>query len=71
MQEEGKVSLRVKVSPAGLPLEIELHQSSGSERLDAAARKAVSQWRFVPARQGDTTVESWVIVPIVFKLEGS
>lgn len=71
MQEEGKVLLRVRVSPAGQPQEVQLHQSSGSERLDAAAQKAVSQWRFVPARQGDDTIESWVIVPIVFKLEGS
>lgn len=71
MQEEGKVLLRVRVSPAGLPQEVLVHQSSGSERLDEAARKAVSQWRFVPARQGEASIESWVIVPIVFKLEGS
>lgn len=71
MQEEGKVLLRVRVSAAGLPQEVQLHQSSGSERLDEAARKSVSQWRFVAARQGDDTIESWVIVPIVFKLEGS
>jgi protein TonB len=31
----------------------------------------VRRWRFVAARQGERAIESWVIVPIVFKLEGS
>lgn len=67
--EEGKVVLRVRVSPQGAPLAIEIKQSSGYPRLDEAARAAVEKWRFVPARQGSEAVESWVQVPLVFKLE--
>ncbi|CAG0983251.1 hypothetical protein RHDC4_02024 [Rhodocyclaceae bacterium] len=69
MNEEGKVQLRVRVSADGGALEVEIKQSSGFPRLDAAAREAVSKWRFVPAKRGDDAVESWVGVPIVFKLD--
>ncbi len=67
--EEGKVLLRVHVSSAGTALEVALKDSSGYPRLDAAARDAVQAWRFVPARRGDEPIESWVVVPIVFKLD--
>jgi protein TonB len=69
MNEEGKVQLRVRVGADGLPLDIEIKQSSGFPRLDNAARDAVAKWRFVPAKRGDEAVESWVGVPIVFKLD--
>lgn len=69
LREEGEVELRVRVSPAGQPVTVELTRSSGSERLDAAALRAVRQWRFAPARQGGQAVEAWVRVPIFFKLE--
>jgi len=71
LREEGQVMLRVLVSPDGRPNRIELRTSSGSDRLDRAAEEAVARWRFVPARQGDTAVEAWVLVPIVFKLKGN
>ncbi len=69
LNETGKVLLRVRVSPEGAPEQVNLHQSSGHNRLDDAARRAVAQWRFVPAKQGGTPIASWVIVPIEFKLE--
>jgi protein TonB len=71
LREEGQVTLRVLVSPDGQPAQVELRNSSGSERLDRAAREAVARWRFVPARRGDIAIESWVLVPIVFKLQGN
>ena len=71
MREEGQVMLRVLVSADGLPARIELRTSAGSERLDRAAQDAVARWRFVPARQGEHPVEAWVLVPIVFKLQGN
>lgn len=67
--EEGKVILRVRVAASGAAQEVEVKQGSGFARLDAAARDAVSRWRFVPARRGDEAVESWVAVPIQFALE--
>lgn len=68
--EQGTVTLRVLVARDGLPMRVELERSSGSRHLDAAALEAVRAWRFVPARRGSDPVESWVLVPIVFRLEG-
>jgi len=67
--EQGKVQLRVRVGADGSALEVEVKQSSGFPRLDAAARDAVAKWRFVAAKRGDEAIESWVGVPIVFALE--
>jgi len=66
--EEGKVLLRVLVSPAGEALAVELLTSSGYPRLDAAARKMVAKWRFIPAKQGQETLQTWLRVPVVFQL---
>jgi periplasmic protein TonB len=70
MGEHGKVMLRVYVTAQGTAERVEVRTSSGSQRLDHAARSAVEQWKFVPARQGDDPVAAWVIVPITFVLEG-
>jgi periplasmic protein TonB len=67
--EQGRVLLRVLVSPDGMAKEVSLHSSSGSESLDEAAIRAVRRWRFVPAKQGNNAVTAWVQVPIVFKLD--
>lgn len=67
--EQGRVVLRVRVSAHGLPLAVEIKQSSGFPRLDEAARAAVERWRFIPARQGSETVDSSVLVPLQFALE--
>ena len=69
MREEGKVTLRVLVTPHGTAESVEVKTSSGSVQLDEAASRTVRQWRFVPARRGDTAVQSWVLVPVIFKLE--
>jgi protein TonB len=68
MGQQGKVVLRVLVNTAGLPDKVELRTGSGTAALDDAALDAVRNWRFVPARQGDTPVAAWVLVPIVFSL---
>ena len=69
MREEGKVTLRVLVTPDGSADSVEIKTSSGSARLDESALRTVRQWRFIPARRGDTAVQSWVLVPVIFKLE--
>lgn len=66
--EQGRVTLRVHVTAEGRPDAIQLHQSSGFERLDQAASEAVWLWRFIPARQGGTDTAGWVLVPIRFSL---
>lgn len=68
--EEGRVLLNVFVESNGCPTRVEIRQSSGSIRLDLAAREAVKRWRFVPARRGAEATAAWVIVPVVFSLSG-
>ena len=65
---EGRVLIAAQVTADGRCAEARVRQSSGHELLDASARDAVRHWRFVPARRGDTPVDSWVEVPIVFRL---
>jgi protein TonB len=67
--EQGRVLLRVLVTPGGVAETVELRTSSGSSRLDNAALEVVKRWRFVPARRGDQPVAAWVLVPINFTLE--
>lgn len=69
--EQGTVTLRVLVTRAGLASRVTVERSSGSPHLDAAALEAVKVWHFAPARQGTDPVESWWVVPIVFRLEGA
>jgi len=68
--EQGTVTLRVLVTRDGQPARVDIEKTSGSAHLDAAALEAVKVWRFVPARQGTDAIESWVLVPVVFRLEG-
>lgn len=69
LREQGKVFLRVRVTPEGAAGDLEIKTSSGSARLDASALRTVRHWRFIPARRGGAAVASWVVVPIIFKLE--
>ena len=66
---DGEVMLRVEVLPNGQVGQIELQRSSGYDLLDRSALGAVRQWRFLPAKKGETHVSSWVHVPIKFQLE--
>lgn len=68
--EEGRVILRVLVTPQGTAEQVEIKTSSGSARLDESARSTVLRsWKFVAAKRGDQPIQSWVQVPIIFKLE--
>ena len=68
--EQGKVVLQVYVEPTGSASTVQLHQSSGADRLDQSAISAVRQWKFVPAQRGSEPIGAWVLVPIVFNLKG-
>ena len=70
LREEGQVLLRVRVTAEGRAEQVNLHRSSGFERLDERAVHTVRQWKFMPARQGGKPVDAWVIVPIQFSLKG-
>ena len=65
---EGRVLLRVLVDDQGQSKKVEINISSGSDALDRAAAEAIRRWRFLPARDGDKPVESWLRIPIEFHL---
>lgn len=67
---EGRVLLTALVRADGGCAEVQLKQSSGSSLLDNAALGTVRLWRFVPAQRGNTAIDSWVDVPVSFRLEG-
>jgi TonB family protein len=66
--KEGRVLLRVLVNEEGRTASVQVNRSSGAEALDQAAVEAIKRWRFSPARYGDKPVESWVRIPIDFRL---
>lgn len=66
---QGRVLLSVQVGTDGASHAVLLKRSSGHAVLDDAALQTVRRWHFVPARRGDSPVESWVDVPILFRLE--
>jgi protein TonB len=66
---EGRVLLDVVVRPDGRAAAVTVRESSGHRVLDSTAADTVrTRWRFIPARRGDTPVESTVTVPIRFQL---
>ncbi len=68
--EEGKVVLDVVVSAEGRAEAVTIVESSGFERLDDAAKKAIYSARFRPARTEDGTATAAILrIPLVFKLK--
>jgi periplasmic protein TonB len=67
--EQGRVLFDVYILPDGSVGEIKVKQSSGFERLDRAALEAVRQWRFVPARRGDTPIAYWYVQPFTWSID--
>ncbi|MED7771407.1 energy transducer TonB [Aeromonas dhakensis] len=66
--EEGRVILNVRVTAEGTAASVEVDKSSGYRRLDMTARKTVSRWKFIPAKQNNLAVEASARVTIIFKL---
>jgi protein TonB len=67
--EAGLVVVRVFVDAAGLPRAVQLAQSSGHARLDAAATDAVLRSRFHPPTDQGRPTAGWARIPIPFELE--
>jgi protein TonB len=69
MSEEGTVVVHVRIGRDGRVLAATLAQSSGVPRLDAAAlRHALAMWRFIPALEAGTPVESTRDIKVDFRL---
>lgn len=66
-REYGRVLLAVVVDAEGRPKSVSVKITSGFERLDQAALKAVTGWTFVPGKRNGVPTEMAVEVPIRFK----
>ncbi|SFM18447.1 energy transducer TonB [Variovorax sp. OV329] len=62
--EQGTVLLRVRTSPQGVPLAVEVKESSGFARLDRSAVETVWKWKFKPTPDDGSVV--WREVPVRF-----
>ncbi|MBL8476503.1 MAG: energy transducer TonB [Methyloversatilis sp.] len=67
--QQGKTTLRVFVTAYGYPEVIEVHTSSGYGNLDQSAMDTMRKWCFSPVRTDGKPVDSWVLIPIVFRME--
>lgn len=68
--EQGKVLVKALVDPQGHVAELSVRKTSGYPRLDQAALNSVKNWKFVPAQRNGENVAAWVLVPVLFDLEG-
>ena len=67
--EQGKVVIRVLIGKDGMAQQGNIHHSSGYDRLDQAALRAVMRWRYVPGRRDGMAQDMWFNVPINFALD--
>jgi protein TonB len=68
MGEEGKTIIRVLINDKGRAERVEVQKSSGSSRLDDAARQAVMRALFKPYTEDGKALAVFAIVPINFQL---
>lgn len=66
--QQGTVLLEALVSATGRVEELEIAESSGVKSLDAAALKAVREWRFEAGRENGRAKAMRVRVPVRFEL---
>lgn len=68
MGEEGKAVIRVLINDKGRAERVEVQKSSGSGRLDDAAKQAVMRALFKPYMEDGKALSVFAIVPINFQL---
>lgn len=66
---QGETLVDVQVLSSGVPGQMSVRRSSGSELLDRAALEALAQSQFHPAKRAGRPVESRIQVPIRFSLD--
>lgn len=67
--EEGKVMLRVLVNEKGHIERVEIQKSSGSPRLDEAARQAMLRVLFKPYIEDGKPLAVYTLIPFLFQLD--
>jgi len=69
LEEEGTVVLKFLVGVDGRVKESAVDKSSGSRRLDEAARQGLSKCQFKPGTENGQPVEGWASMRYTWKLE--
>ncbi len=64
---EGTVRLGFRILPSGGTDQIEVEQSSGSQKLDATALAAAKSWKFMPARRQGQSIDTRATVELTFQ----
>lgn len=68
-KEEGVVSLLLRIDENGNVASADIEKSSGFSALDAAAKKAVLNARFNPAKSGSESVAATALISLKFTLK--
>ena len=69
LREQGLVLLKACIGANGSLESLDLKQGSGYSRLDQVALQTVKQWRFIPAKMGNTPIPMCYELPVKFILE--
>ncbi len=68
--EAGTTGLNLLVGVDGKVSDAQVTSSSGSERLDEAAKKhAIRSWKFIPCMNGETPVACWHPIRFTWRIE--
>jgi protein TonB len=67
--EQGTVGLELAIGTDGKVITVNVARSSGSPMLDAAARRAVQEWRFRPATRDGEPVPGTIRTSVHFRLQ--
>lgn len=68
-REQGEVRMRVEIDELGRIASVSIVQSSGSPRLDDAARDAIRTWRCQPAQRDGRPVPAVALQTMAFVLD--
>lgn len=65
---EGETVLRLRVNATGMVDSVEVESASEHAAFDTAAIRGARDLHFEPARQADSAVATWVLLPVQFNL---
>ena len=69
LEEEGTVTLKFLIGVDGRVMQAEVEKSSGFQRLDEAARNALSKCQFKPGTVDGKPEQSWASIRYTWRLE--
>jgi len=67
--EQGRCLCRLHIAPDGRVSRVQVLESTGHPRLDAAALEALGRWRFRPRTEDGVAVPAEIDHPVSFRLE--